>query len=1069
MTFSIVGAGAGSGKTHHIQTRLGGWIASGEVRPERVLAVTFTEAAAGELAQRLRGALLEEGRPEAAIALGRAYVSTIHGLGRRIVTEHALACGVSPAARLVDEAEAEMLLRRAIAEAEELQAVTRDLAGFGYRSKSQGGEWLSASDAFRADLRAVLDRLQGLGAHGGGPHLAEEAAGALVAEWGEVGDAEALEAPLRRAVAAIMERWPDGIAHEGMNESARTTFRKDHATLKALHAGGVASDWAAWERARDLRPSKRGTPTPEGYDDMACGVMVAAEALPRHPEPRDLARRHLEALIRGAQAVLERYADEKRRLGVIDFADMIAAAERALANQEVLAAVLDGVDCVVVDEFQDTNPVQFALLARLIGAAPRVLLVGDAKQAVMAFQGADARLSQALRRGRPEAVSTLDRNWRSVPEVMAFANGLGASLFEDYDCLSPVRAAAPGPALTALVITKGRSARSPNARPQHHVVAHVAGLLADGAEITDRTTGETRAARPADVAILCRTRGQIGAYADALRALRVPVQVEEGGWHDGSAVAAARAALAFAADPSDAHAGLRLATLGPARRSLEEALRALRDGRLAALPELAMLAAASDELHALTVPAVVTRVMALAGIEEWASGLPDPEAHLADLARLRAEASAFADSNAATRAAAGLHGWDACAFLAWLAARVAAGEDGRPDPSGVAARGVELVTWHAAKGREWPVVVVAGLDWQVEERAGTMRVEFEGWDEPASLLERARLRRIPEVACAEVQARLLEPRLEAARATERCLAYVAMTRARDRLVLEWPIWLKDQDGTLAGLLAREAGLGIGAGAVHVGGSSHEALIVECPEGMPAAFDREVGDEVPPSHPCFGRLAPPAELGAALIHRPSQSLAASPIRGEARSVGPAPGEDAFDDATARGTALHLAMRVWLTRPDRADALEAATGLPAETLEALRAQAEGLRSVLAAEGFTDLHAEVPVEHLRADGTTTRGTIDLLALDPADARAAVIDFKSPAPADPVAATADHAGQLAAYAEALEKGLSVGVDRMGVHWIGAGTLAWGDRELDDTSDALADRHSQSERRNRSIDFRAI
>ena len=59
MTFSIVGAGAGSGKTHHIQTELSGWIASDEVRPERVLAVTFTEAAAGELAQRLRGALAE--------------------------------------------------------------------------------------------------------------------------------------------------------------------------------------------------------------------------------------------------------------------------------------------------------------------------------------------------------------------------------------------------------------------------------------------------------------------------------------------------------------------------------------------------------------------------------------------------------------------------------------------------------------------------------------------------------------------------------------------------------------------------------------------------------------------------------------------------------------------------------------------------------------------------------------------------------------------------------------------------------------------------------------------------
>ncbi|WP_245190736.1 UvrD-helicase domain-containing protein [Jannaschia formosa] len=68
-----------------------------------------------------------------------------------------------------------------------------------------------------------------------------------------------------------------------------------------------------------------------------------------------------------------------------------------------------------MDEFQDTNPVQFALLARLVEGAQRVLLVGDAKQSVMAFTGADARLSGALAAAHPEALETLDRNWRSVP------------------------------------------------------------------------------------------------------------------------------------------------------------------------------------------------------------------------------------------------------------------------------------------------------------------------------------------------------------------------------------------------------------------------------------------------------------------------------------------------------------------------------------------------------------------------------------------------------------------------------------------------------------------------------
>jgi ATP-dependent exoDNAse (exonuclease V) beta subunit len=75
---------------------------------------------------------------------------------------------------------------------------------------------------------------------------------------------------------------------------------------------------------------------------------------------------------------------------------MIVGAERLLrTDPAVRRAVLDEIDCVIIDEFQDTNPVQFALLWQLGAHAPRTLLVGDVKQSIMGFQGADALLSQA--------------------------------------------------------------------------------------------------------------------------------------------------------------------------------------------------------------------------------------------------------------------------------------------------------------------------------------------------------------------------------------------------------------------------------------------------------------------------------------------------------------------------------------------------------------------------------------------------------------------------------------------------------------------------------------------------
>lgn len=79
---SLVPAGAGAGKTHHIQETLGAWVESGEVAPGRILAVTFTEAAASEMRDRVRSELMGRGRLHDALEIDRAYMGTIHALGK---------------------------------------------------------------------------------------------------------------------------------------------------------------------------------------------------------------------------------------------------------------------------------------------------------------------------------------------------------------------------------------------------------------------------------------------------------------------------------------------------------------------------------------------------------------------------------------------------------------------------------------------------------------------------------------------------------------------------------------------------------------------------------------------------------------------------------------------------------------------------------------------------------------------------------------------------------------------------------------------------------------------------
>ena len=394
---TIVPAGAGSGKTFRIKSDLTKWVKGNLVAPDRILAVTFTEAAAAELRGRIRSSLLGEGMVEEALAVEQSYVSTIHGLGLRILSEHAFAAGASPQPRALAEAERDLLIRQAMAHAQSLEAVKADLPRFGYRSSFVSNE--SQEDSFRGRILTTIDLLRGLGDNGEDPQLADGAVARLCGLYGRVEpDGAPLEARLLTAIDALLTAFPNDLTAHATSAAARTAFGKDFRNMKrAQRPGELRRDWGLWKALSELRQSKRGAPTPDGYDALCDEVIAEAADVAIHPGPLEDACAHLTALIHGAQEVMSKYADMKREAGVIDYADMICDAERLLRTRpEILDALLSEVDCVIIDEFQDTNPVQFALLWRIAQSAKRVLIVGDTKQSIMGFQGADPRLSECL-------------------------------------------------------------------------------------------------------------------------------------------------------------------------------------------------------------------------------------------------------------------------------------------------------------------------------------------------------------------------------------------------------------------------------------------------------------------------------------------------------------------------------------------------------------------------------------------------------------------------------------------------------------------------------------------------
>ena len=464
------------------------------------------------------------------------------------------------------------------------------------------------------------------------------------------------------------------------------------------------------------------------------------------------------------------------------------------------------------------------------------------------------------------------------------------------------------------------------------------------------------------------------------------MRIAEDGWGESPVVRAARAALSYAANPADAHAGLLLRTLGPDPLPLQDAIAAQIDGRLSDDPVLMGLAALSDRLSRLPVGVALDLVLDAAGLRHWAARQRDAAQARADLLRLEAEASDFESAHRDLKAASGFHGETAKVFLGWLDARAGDRDfDRRPDPAADSAEAVEIVTWHGSKGREWPITVVAEFDHGIEEWPGTTATRFDALDkidDMSAVLASAALIHTPGFAAPEAARRFIEDRRADFEANARNLLYVALTRARDRLVLEWPGFLKERDEDapeatcLFHVLEDSCAPQIAGGMLRIGGVDCPAMIMQLPE-LAGATDYALG--AGSDAPRFGSETPlPAAALTPWRLQPSLATTAQPAPDSQGVTLGTPWSRTISDA-ARGTAIHLAMRTCLTRPDLIAALPSATGLDEATLVLVAERAAALKAWLSGAGYTDLQCEIPVLGHTPEGAEIPGMIDLLAIGP------------------------------------------------------------------------------------------
>lgn len=1050
---AVIPAGAGSGKTYTIQQKLSDWVRDGAIRPERIVAVTYTEAAAAELRERISSALLadEKVKVDAALGLDQAYITTIHGFGLRILTEFAFEAGTSPQPRLLNDDEQSALIRTALVSTDKVDGIMGDLAAYGYTFDFNTKT--SAEEAFRNDLRRIVELLRTLGWKEYSDDYATEAAGWIRDRYGFTADGDRLSEALQRSVDALLKEYPESLARDfGNNPTATKAFQKDFRNLKrAQDTDDLKEDWALWQNLRELRQSKRSNNLPEEYDELSTAVIEAAGELPSHPGPRDHAIRHITMLLEAGQDVLRAYATAKREAGLVDYNDMIAMAGELLRDQpDVLATLKQRIDCLVVDEFQDTNPLQFALLWQLKEAGIPTTVVGDLKQAIMGFQGADPRLFEALVRQHADAVNPLGFNWRSVPALVEWVNELGPGLIgSDYDALVPKRSA--GTLAPLELVTFGELPRKDGHKIRAAAVGERLKALLDDADqlFEDRHTKKKRRLRGGDIAVLCPTNNMLAEYAQVLRAQGLRVRLQADGWLVSRPVQIVSYALAYMANSADRHAALYLAVTELGSYSLQDALgQLLEHGRIDE-PLLARLDAQAKKGAEATVFEQVAATIRALDLFNVVACWPDSEQARANMLRLLSEANAFMDADRAALASGGFYGLGTPTFLSWLAGKEDEKEgDKQPDPRVIDEDAIVLTTWHKSKGREWPVVAVCGLDRTIKAKLPSRGLGYETFDDLSQLLDSAMIECSPNFAAPETKDRFLEELQRTAETEARRLLYVVLTRPREKLLLEWPAYLasaKTPQTTSWSILAESCNLTLREDEdnLMVGEALFPCIFHQGQSELPVDLDLNI-DTMSPELPVIGRRAirpddvpevftPDSQAPSGMEIAVGSTVPREPIvevYGEGLEL------DAGLSSTAHGTLIHRCFEVLGGRPDLADRLPAITGVAMEpSAVAAIATAVGQFETWRKTYFKSntVQREWPLLALNKQGSVVSGISDLIVQT--EEGVWIIDHKTDKIEDPVKEFNSYQQQLESYASALA---SEGRPVLGVaiNWIRSGIV---------------------------------
>ncbi|PMH45359.1 hypothetical protein BCU68_10880 [Vibrio sp. 10N.286.49.B3] len=815
---TLIKAGAGAGKTFHIQKTLVEWIEQGHVQPDRILAVTFTEAGAQEMKQRIKQALVAKRLFDEADRIEQSQISTIHSFGLGLIERFCYEQGISAKPQQLSDKEQDVLVSLALKDVALIEDMYGELKAHGYKGYHCSTEerQLNSAEVLKKHIKEIVPLLKML-ANLNDKSRVDSLCWKIQCSLENIYEAQSfkevtLNKGLYDAVGKITSKYTKKELLEkwGSNREAKNFVEALYQTTEKR----VTHDWSLWVdlgkiKAPKICSNETGEPNYELDGQLGVDVWSAADKLVYHKGPLESAIKTTSMLIQGIVEALTQYQALKSDSSLIDYSDMVSQPNALLSDEEWIKEVKANYDCLIIDEFQDTNPQQFSLLWKLSRAGINTLVVGDIKQSIMGFQGSDSYLFQSLLEQHPNDSVELTNNWRSSDKVMRFVNQLGSHLYgDDYQSLTP-RANLTSD-LSAIhriefdtaEFKGGTRANSYYALAPSVIAEHIEKLLNSKVEVTDRHTKHKREIRPNDIAILARTNKHLDKYSTALTKRGLLVQrknpektdTDKDNWFTTPEIRYLWSGLSYLANPNDNEAKLSLkihAKEASLEKALQDVVASEEDKHKFQSEILTKLERHREKLPLCSVSEQVSQC-----IENLSLLAPDnlgaerEKQRNANVLKMVGLAEEFEQLNTETLSAQGLYGRSLSSFLSWLTVNKKE-FTAYPCVDNDSLNAVNLVTWHGSKGLEWPVVVVAKLEEVQKIRYPETKIRYDSNNAyennqlDKSMLDDAWIEIIPQFAHPKTVEKF-DDKLSDEKADDlKNLCYVALTRAREQIILPW--------------------------------------------------------------------------------------------------------------------------------------------------------------------------------------------------------------------------------------------------------------------------------------------